>query len=120
MFAEGTRWKRLADPRLTKLSEGSLLRVMVGGTPICFLRDAGVLRAIADHCPHQGKSFEGGRCEGGYVICPWHQMSFDPVTGRNRFGSTADVQVFPVEEREGSVRIALPYTSITVFGWKIW
>ena len=120
MFAEGTRWKRLKDPRLPRLGEGNLLRVKVGGTAICFLRDGGVLRAGEDHCPHQGKSFEGGTCEGGYIICPSHKMSFDPKTGRNRFGMTGDVQVFPVEEREGEVRIGLPYTSISVFGWKIW
>ncbi len=120
MFAEGTRWKRLTDARLPALAEGKVLRVMVGGTPICFVRSAGVLRALADHCPHQGKSFEGGTCEGGYLICPWHKMSFDPVTGRNRYGSTTDAQVFPVEERNGEVRIGLPYTSISLFGWKIW
>ena len=120
MIAEGTRWKRVSDPRLPALAEGKLLRVMVGGTAICFVRDAGVLRAVADHCPHQGKSFEGGTCKDGFLICPWHKMSFDPETGRNRFGMTNDVQVFPVEEREGGVHIGLPYTSISVFGWKLW
>ncbi len=120
MLSEGTRWKRVTDPRVPTLAEGKTLRVMIGGSAICFVRDSGVLRAVADHCPHQGKSFEGGTCEGGYLICPWHKMSFDPVTGRNRYGSTTDLQVFPVEEREGEVRIGLSYTSISVFGWKLW
>ena len=120
MLSEGIRWKRLNDARLHALADGKTLRVMVGGTAICFVRDGGVLRALEDHCPHQGKSFEGGTCEGGYLICPWHKMSFDPVTGRNRFGTTTDARVFPVEERDGEVRIGLPYTSISVFGWKLW
>lgn len=120
MLVEGTRWKRISDPRLPALAEGRLLRVMIGGTPICFVRDSGVLRAVVDHCPHQGRSFEGGTCEGGFIICPWHKMSFDPVTGRNRFGMTNDVQVFPVEERGREVRIGLPYTSIRLFGVKLW
>ena len=120
MIGEGTRWKELSDPRLPALAEGKLLRAMVGGTAICFVRSAGVLRAVADHCPHQGKSFETGTCEGGYIICPWHKMSFDPVTGRNRFSTTNDVQVFPVEEIGRMVRIGLPYTSISLFGVKLW
>ena len=120
MLAEGTRWKRLADPRLPTLAEGTTLRVIVRGTAICFVRSAGVLRAVEDHCPHQGKSFEGGKCEGGYLICPWHKMSFDPVTGRNRYAITNDVQVFPVEEIGGTVRIGLPYTSFSLFGFKLW
>ena len=120
MLAEGIRWKRLNDPRLPALPVGKVLRVMVGGTAICFVRDAEALRAVADHCPHQGKSFEGGTCVEGYLICPHHKMSFDPVTGRNRHGITTDVQVFPVEEREGEVRIGLRYTSIRLFGWKLW
>ena len=79
MIGEGTRWKELSDPRLPSLAEGKLLRVMVGGTAICFVRSAGVLHAVADHCPHQGKSFEAGTCEGGYIICPG---SIHPKTGQ--------------------------------------
>ncbi len=114
------RWHRVKDGRVRDLGDGGVLRVSVRGRAICLVKLQDKLHAVEDKCPHQGKSFEGGTCEGGYLICPWHKMSFDPVTGRNRYGMTTDVQVFPVEEQEGEVRIGLPYTSISLFGVKIW
>lgn len=121
MIKEGVRWHAVEDERLPALAEGALLRVMVKGRGILFVRMNGVLRALADQCPHQGRSFEGGWCDEGHVVCPWHRFHFDPMTGRNKFGMTSNVEVFPVEELEqGRVRIAFPYTTIRIFGIDLW
>ena len=120
MIEERTRWHRVEDGRLHGLGEGGLQRVVVNKRPICFVRLNDKLYAMDDVCPHQGKQLSGGRCEEGYVVCPWHQMRFDPVTGRNRFGMTSNVPVYPVEEEGGAVRIGLPAIGFSLFGWKLW
>ncbi len=114
------RWHRVSDPRVMRLKEGAVLRVLVRDQGVCFVKLKGTLHALEDKCPHQGKSFEGGTCEGGYLVCPWHKMSFDPVTGSNRYGMTSNAQVYPLEERGGEVRVGLPRGSFTLFGWKLW
>jgi nitrite reductase/ring-hydroxylating ferredoxin subunit len=120
MFEEGVRWKKVLDPRVSALTEGSLVRVMISNEAILFARVNGMLRAFADVCPHQGKSFVGGWVEDGHLVCPWHRLHFDASSGACRSAMTSNAQTFPVEEGEVEVRIGLPYTSIRVFGWKVW
>jgi nitrite reductase/ring-hydroxylating ferredoxin subunit len=102
------------------MKEGDVLRVMVRGTAVCLVKLQGGLRALEDNCPHQGRSFEGGTCEEGYLICPWHKMRFDPVTGRNKFGMTEAARVLPMEVRNDGVRIALPRKGLVIFGTRLW
>lgn len=120
MIVETVRWRRVDDDRLAGLAEGALLRIVVKGRAIRFVRMGGVLRALADQCPHQGKSFEGGWCEDGHVVCPWHRLQFDPVTGRCRFGMAGNVEVFPLEERADGVHIGFPHTTVRIFGIDLW
>ncbi len=120
MIIQAIRWKRAEDERLSILKNGAIARVVVAKRPIVFVRVDGVLRALLDICPHQGRSFEGGWCDEGYIVCPFHRMHFDPVTGENKFGATSKVQVFPVEERDNATYVGIPYSTISVFGWKLW
>lgn len=120
MIEETIKWKRIPDQRLSTLAEGALMRMMVDGKAICFLRMSGRLHALADRCPHQGNSFIGGWCEEGHLICPWHRMAFDPVTGRCRSGGTANAEVFPVEERAEGTFIGFERTTFSLFGFKLW
>lgn len=117
---DGLRWHPVKDECLTGLEEGLAVRVMVRGTPVCFVKLNGTLHALEDKCPHQGQSFAGGRCAEGDLVCPHHRMRFDPVTGRHRHGMTHDVRVFPVDERGGDVRIGLPYAGFRLFGVRLW
>lgn len=117
---EAIRWKRAKDERLSGLKNGAIARVVVAKRPIVFVRVDRVLRALLDVCPHQGRSFEGGWCDQGYIVCPFHRMHFDPVTGENKFGATSNVQVFPVEERDNAIYVGIPYRTISLFGWKLW
>jgi nitrite reductase/ring-hydroxylating ferredoxin subunit len=120
MITDGTRWKSVRDPRVKFLREGSMVRVLINREPILFARVDGVLRAFTDICPHQGKSFEGGWVEAGHVVCPWHRLHFDASTGACRSGMTSNAHVFAVREEAEEVRIGMPYTSFSMFGWKIW
>ena len=120
MMVEGTRWVRVDDPRLENLAEGRLIRVIVKSKPICFVRMNGTLHALSDVCPHQGKSIAGGWCEEDHIVCPWHRMRFDPVTGRNAQGATTHAEVFALESRRDGVYLGFPYTTFKVFGIELW
>jgi pyruvate oxidase len=114
------RWYRVKDDRLRAMKEGDVLRVMVRTTAVCMVKLQGEVHALEDKCPHQGRSFEGGTCAEGHLICPWHKMSFDPVTGRNKFGVTEAVRVFSLEVRNDGIRIALPRKGLVLFGTRLW
>ncbi len=120
MIEERIRWYRLNDPRLDRLGEGASFRLQAGGRSVRVLRTGGVLYAMADRCPHQGKGFEGGHVEEGYWVCPWHRFAFDPATGRSRHGSCANVEVFPLEHHPDGWRLGMAYTTITFFGRALW
>ncbi|MCB0792488.1 MAG: Rieske (2Fe-2S) protein [Flavobacteriales bacterium] len=120
MIVDRIRWHAVADDRLPGLAEGALLHLRVHGRDICFVRSQGVLHALADRCPHQGKRLSGGWCDEGYVVCPWHRFHFDPASGRARHGVCANVEVFPVEERTDGPFIGFPYTTFRVLGMDLW
>jgi len=120
MLVDRIRWHRLDDDRLKALREGGLLRVIVQGREVCFVHAGAGLRAVLDQCPHQGKSFQGGWCEEGFLVCPWHQFHFDPNTGRSRHGSTTNLTTFPLENRTDGLYIGFEYTTFSLFGWDLW
>ena len=120
MLHDVVKWRKVLDPRVLALPEGAVMRAVVGQYAVCFARTGAGLFAVEDRCPHQGKSFAGGHCENGYLICPWHRMHFDPATGRNRGGSTANVPTYPLEERADGLYIGMPGTSLYLFGIRWW
>jgi 3-phenylpropionate/trans-cinnamate dioxygenase ferredoxin subunit len=71
----------------------------------------GVYRAIEDRCSHD----DGPLCEGDWepdeciVTCPRHGARFDLASGRPlSLPAFVPVAVFPVEVRDGIVRVELP------------
>lgn len=117
---EGIRWKRIDDARVQALGEGATVRVPVGKRAIRFARKDGRLFAVADLCPHQGSSFEGAWFDEGQLVCPRHRFHFDPATGKARHGVCSNLEVFPLEERPTGIHIGIPYTTINVFGLRLW
>lgn len=120
MLVDRIRWHRVIDDRVSALQEGGLVRAVVASKAVCFIRSGGVTRAVLDHCPHQGKSFQGGWCEEGFLVCPWHRFQFDPATGRSRHGTTTNLTTFPVEVRLDGLYIGFEYTTVSLFGWELW
>ena len=120
MMVERIRWQRIDDDRLRALQEGSLVRVVVRKRPIAFVRIGGVLRAMIDVCPHQGRALSGGWVDDGHVVCPFHRFHYDPATGQCRHRLTTNVEVFPVEETANGVRLGFAYTSFRLFGIDLW
>ncbi len=120
MMVEKIRWLQIDDDRLRALQEGKLVRVVVRKRPIAFVRLGGVLRAMIDICPHQGRALSGGWVDDGHVVCPFHRFHYDPATGQCRHGLTTNVEVFPVEEDANGVRLGFAYTGLRLFGIDLW
>lgn len=120
MIVQGIRWRKVKEEGPRALGEGKLMQLTVAGRTLCVVRMNGVLRALADACPHQGRSISGGWCDEGHVVCPFHRFHFDPVTGKARHGVCSNIEVFPLEERTDGLYLGFPYTSLRVFGITIW
>ena len=120
MITEGIRWRRVEEGNPATLPDHKPMRVHVGGKAICLVRHNGTLHALLDRCPHQGSSWAGGWCEGGFLVCPKHRMGFDVRTGQGRGGGADAAEVFPVEERADGVYIGFAYTTIKLFGTELW
>jgi nitrite reductase/ring-hydroxylating ferredoxin subunit len=120
MIIERTRWHPVRDARLTHLAEGTLLRIIVRKQALVFVRIKGTLRAMDDQCPHQGAALSGGWVEDCYVVCPFHQFHYNSITGKSKHGSTVNVPVYPIQETTEGILVGFPYTSISLFGWKLW
>lgn len=120
MWRERVRWHTVTDPRVQGLPEGGHIRVMVRKRPVRIVRMHGRLHALLDQCPHQGRSFEGGWCDEGHLVCPWHRFHFDPATGRARHGTCGNAQVFPLQEHGDGLRIGFPYTTLRILGMDLW
>jgi len=69
----------------------------------------GAFRAIADACNHKGGPLSEGRCNGEYVMCPWHGWEYSVVTGQGPAGFDEEqVAVFDVDERADGVYVRTP------------
>jgi hypothetical protein len=59
----------------------------------CEVTVNGVRRIVSRICTHEGGDLSRGYVENGRVYCPWHQMSFDPTTGRPACDGLAPLRV---------------------------
>ena len=68
--------------KLQDLPPGELLRVEVGGVPICLARLlSGSVHAIGDICTHEEEPLSDGYLDGEQVECPLHASRFNVHTG---------------------------------------
>lgn len=67
--------------RVSEISPGSGVRVVVAGREIGIFRAEDRLYAMENLCPHAGSSLHEGFLTGTRVVCPGHGWEFDLVTG---------------------------------------
>lgn len=79
---------------------------------VALFHHEGAFRAIADACNHKGGPLSEGRCNGEYVMCPWHGWEYSVITGHGPEGFDEEqVAVFAVDERGDGVYVATPPAS---------
>ncbi|MGD9990543.1 MAG: Rieske 2Fe-2S domain-containing protein [Dehalococcoidia bacterium] len=95
---------------------GEMKEFTVAGTTIVVLRtDDGSIRAVQYVCPHQDYPLRNGDFDGCTLTCGAHLWEFDVETGRSINPDDAKLAMYPVEERDEFVYVAVdgidPYHS---------
>jgi nitrite reductase/ring-hydroxylating ferredoxin subunit len=91
------------------LPDGKPLRQLVGEVPVVAIRDAGVVRVLADRCSHMSGPLSGGDLADGCLTCPWHGSAFQIADGSVARGpATAPQPAFQVREVGGAIQVCLP------------
>ncbi len=80
-----------------ELWEGEMLEVEVGDHTVLLVRlDGGDVRAYQGNCPHQAFQLSEGTFEGGVLMCPAHQWTFDAASGQGVNPGNCRLAVYPV------------------------
>src|SRR5262245_40574017 len=83
---------------LSELSEGGVIGVHVGTTPIALYQLDGVVYATHGICTHAMAILADGFVEDGKIECPLHQALFDIKSGKALCGpATEDLRTFAVK-----------------------
>ena len=90
------------------LAPGSVMEVVVGGSPYAICNVGGELRAFDGICPHAGGPLGQGNIEDGRLICPWHAWEYDCRTGANDYDESLTLASFPVKIESGEILIDVP------------
>lgn len=75
-----SEWLLVAE--LAELKHRKRKQVAVAGTPVALFLIADRVFALRDTCVHGQRSLSRGTVLHGKVVCPGHQWSFDPETGK--------------------------------------
>jgi len=89
-----------------------LTPVTIGKTRYAVTRQGDRLGVISGICNHAGGPLGEGRCDGEYVVCPWHGWKYHAVTGLGEPGFEADA-VPSLQARVESGRLLVDLDSAT-------
>jgi nitrite reductase/ring-hydroxylating ferredoxin subunit len=110
---------RAAGARDERLSAKGSVSLPVDALPVgsvqAIASDACVARladsrfiAFGRHCPHEGADLACGFIQGGRLVCPWHNLVFDPASGASACTSLPSLRQFRCEVRDGLVTVTAP------------
>jgi nitrite reductase/ring-hydroxylating ferredoxin subunit len=102
-------WGPDASIALADLPVGSIRAV---AKTVCVARlDHDAVVALSRFCPHSGGDLTGGWVDEGRVVCPLHNLTFDPETGASPCASLRALRRFPCTVRDGHVHVTLDGSS---------
>ncbi|HET6243654.1 MAG: Rieske (2Fe-2S) protein [Bacteroidetes bacterium] len=118
IFRKKIIWYKVFDADFLKLNEPELkipIAVHVANKSICLIKLETGYFAVNDICPHQGASLSSGHCSGENIVCPWHKLEFNLVSGRQAGGGGDYVRAYPVELRADGLYIGIEKTVFSLF-----
>jgi nitrite reductase/ring-hydroxylating ferredoxin subunit len=71
----------IIDLRLAELPVGAI-KPLTRHVCVARLSDSECV-AISRRCPHRGGDFSNGWIENGEIVCPWHNLNFNPTDGKS-------------------------------------
>ncbi len=94
--------------REEEIPEGERKIVEIDGLSVGIFRHQGSWYAVRNYCLHRAGPVCTGSLEGNTLTCPWHGYQYDLTTGTLLIDPTAALEMYPVEAREGEVRVRFP------------
>ena len=85
------------------------MKIQIQNKDLVLIHHDGKFYLIKNKCPHQGLPMTDAKCEGQYVICPYHQYKFSLSTGR---GHGLYLDHYPIKIDENGVFAGFEYFSI--------
>lgn len=67
--------------------------------------------AFSRRCPHQGADLANGSVRNGIVVCPWHNLTFDPETGASPCESLRALKLYPCTIQSGRIVVGADATA---------
>src|SRR5215471_11149349 len=99
-------WQKAAA--LSELSEGGVIGVHVGTTPLALYQLDGAVYATHGICTHAMAILADGFAEDGKIECPLHQALFDIKSGKALCGpATEDLKTYAVKVEGDQVLVDL-------------
>ena len=62
--------------------------------------------AVSRRCPHKGADLATGFVRDGEIVCPWHNLTFDPETGKSPCQVLSPLRRFNCEIHNDKVHIS--------------
>jgi nitrite reductase/ring-hydroxylating ferredoxin subunit len=88
---------------LSELPVGTI-RAVSNGICVSRLSEDRIV-AFSRRCPHKGADLSTGYIIDGRIVCPWHNLTFDPQTGSSPCRSLASLRRFQCQLDDGHVRV---------------
>jgi nitrite reductase/ring-hydroxylating ferredoxin subunit len=63
--------------------------------------------AFDRRCPHGGADLAKGTISSGEIVCPWHNLRFDPVSGASACESLRRLRRYETRVRDGRVTVSI-------------
>ena len=99
-------WVKAADR--SKLAEGEVLGIVVGGKEIALYDLGGTFYATDDICTHAYAKLSDGWLDRDEIECPLHAGRFDPKTGKALCPPvTEDLKTYPVRLVGDEIQVKL-------------
>jgi nitrite reductase (NADH) small subunit len=83
---------------------GMVKEFVVKGRALCVGNVDGAVCVLDGTCPHEGGPLGEGTIEGGKLVCPWHAIAFDVVTGSTAEDPDLRVEVLEAKVEGGELR----------------
>jgi len=107
--APGGKAKAKASGRQSEALEAAsipvgAIRPLDAGTCVARL-DEDQIVAVQRRCPHKGADLTNGFVRDGQIVCPWHNLTFDPETGASPCSVLPALRRHACEVRDGRVEV---------------
>ena len=94
--------------KVSGLPAGSVMEVMVGGSPYAVCNVGGAIRALSGVCLHHGGPLGQGQIHDGHVVCPYHLWEFDCFTGEYDYNPAMRVPTYDVKVEGDDILLQVP------------